>query len=305
MEQSARTRLTSLLYAVLLMAGTAMLVLGGLWVYNSYVRSDTQRATVVGVQDGDTVIVDIDGKGTAVDLINVNAPDIATGDQPQQCLANESAQYLAKRLPSGTEVDLVFDHERKNSAGHLQALVQVDDVSINQDIAKEGLATAAGVKENKRFYQKVLDGQNSAMKNKRGLFDPTVPCSLEAQAAEQKKQIDAVQQPGPGVDVPTALEDAAAKRKSAAAFTEQLSGQGLQDLGLHALSSTSTHDYVKAQRDALKSSLRSADVKIDRLKEAKETEEKRRAADKENEKRRSEWEKADQASDGGGADDQP
>ena len=157
---------------------TVLAVVVGLLAVGPTQDGDGQRATVVRVVDGDTVVVGYEGRQHRVRLLNVDTPETVAPDRPVECLGPEASAFLRRRLPAGTEVVLRFDQDRTDRYDReLAGVFDADDVLVNAEIARAGLGVAVLVEPNRRFYRQVHDAQQEAVRRKVGLYSPTRGCT--------------------------------------------------------------------------------------------------------------------------------
>jgi micrococcal nuclease len=118
----------------------------------------------------------LDGERTKVRLLNVDAPEIPHSDQPGECFGQQSADFLTKKLPKGSKVDLEFDAERLDQYGRTLAAVSLGGEFINETLVASGHATAMKVEPNVRFYGHLRAAQTQAERSNAGMFDPANVC---------------------------------------------------------------------------------------------------------------------------------
>lgn len=156
--------------------------------------STTTSATVIRVIDGDTVDVSLEGTETRVRLLNVDTPETKHPNKNVQCLGPEATTFLEGKLPEGTAVTLEYDVEKTDKFGRMLAGVFLSNGEfVNEEIARAGLGTAVVFEPNSKFYQRVLNAQNSAANSGVGLFDPNVACSVPAQAKALHEELAAAE----------------------------------------------------------------------------------------------------------------
>ena len=91
---------------------------------------DTQRATVVHVSDGDTVLVDMNGSKERVRYIGLDAPEIAhPGEGTEAECGGDHARDANLDLVAGREVALERDVSDRDQFGRLLRHVWVADSS--------------------------------------------------------------------------------------------------------------------------------------------------------------------------------
>lgn len=123
------------------------------------------RAVVVHVQDGDSMIVEIDGVEERVRLIGINAPE------HDECWGDEARAHL--RTLEGTEIGLSFDVEERDHYDRLLAYVWAEGALFNAELVLQGSALAQAFEPNIE-YQHALDGVEGLAKGHRaGLWSST------------------------------------------------------------------------------------------------------------------------------------
>jgi len=106
-----------------------------------------QRATVVRVIDGDTILVDLGGRRERVRYIGVDTPETVAPNQPVECFGKEAAA-ANEDLVDGETVRLVFDAERRDRYGRLLAYVYADGTFVNARLVEAGYATTLEIEPN-------------------------------------------------------------------------------------------------------------------------------------------------------------
>ncbi|WP_158067192.1 thermonuclease family protein [Tersicoccus sp. Bi-70] len=176
------------------------------------VAADGDIATVVRVIDGDTFDATLHGKVTRIRLLNVDTPETKHPNKAVQCQGPEATRALTDLLPVGSTVSLDYDVERTDRYGRtLAAVTGPTGVFVNSELARLGLGVAVIFKPNVKWYDAVKKAQDEATTQRRGLFDPTIGCTIPA--AEQSV----------GQTISTGTEDtAAAAQATADRLTSQI-----------------------------------------------------------------------------------
>ncbi|MBI4101209.1 thermonuclease family protein [Candidatus Microgenomates bacterium] len=100
--------------------------------------------SVIEVNDGDTITVNINGKAERVRLIGIDTPELHHPEKPVQCFA-EAARGFASNLINGNRVRLEADPEDDNRDlyGRLLRYVYLPDGTLlNAEIIKQGYGFA-------------------------------------------------------------------------------------------------------------------------------------------------------------------
>jgi len=146
------------------------------------------RVSVVDVQDGDSLLVEVDGIEERVRLIGVNAPE------HDECFGQESAAGL-RSLIDDREVQIVTDVEAEDQYGRLLAYVYRDGILINEEIALRGLALARAYEPNTELQGRIDAAAQDARENQRGMWSPAT-CASQSGASVTVAEIEP-NPPGP------------------------------------------------------------------------------------------------------------
>jgi len=129
---------------------------------------DSAEYRVVDVIDGDTVIIDDDRK-SRVRYLGIDTPEIARQDFPGDPMSQEARDFNAK-LVQGKRVKLEFDEGRYDVYGRILAYVYVDDLFVNEELLKEGFATALIIEPNDMHSDIIFDAIKQAKRNEKGMW---------------------------------------------------------------------------------------------------------------------------------------
>ena len=121
------------------------------------------------VVDGDTIIIEIDGKQERVRLIGVDTPETKHPKKPVEDFGHEASVFTT-RLVEGKKVTLEYDQEKRDKYGRLLAYVYLENGKfLNAEIIERGYGFAYT-----RFPFKHLDDfrqyEYDARLNGRGLW---------------------------------------------------------------------------------------------------------------------------------------
>lgn len=259
---------------------------------------DDNRGEVVRVVDGDTLIAEVAGQELTIRLLNIDTPETKHPDHPVQCLGPEATAFLTERLPAGTEIELEYDEEREDRYGRTLAGVVESDSLVNAEIAAAGLGVPVLFEPNDRFLREVTEASEDARENARGLFSPTIDCTIPAQVASLTSALDGIPT---GVDGDPATPLVAAEELVADvdALALGLEAEGLPGLG-HAVMLGSGMDRflsetrrevrdlgrgAESTRDTLRDGKKAYDEEQERLREEREQREREEREQREREER--------------------
>ncbi|MBB5832781.1 micrococcal nuclease [Brachybacterium aquaticum] len=226
------------------------------------------RGTVVRVVDGDTLIADIRGEETTIRLLNIDTPETKDPDQPVQCLGPEASEFLAERLPAGTEIELEYDQERTDRYGRTLAGVLESDSLVNAEIAAAGLGVPVLFEPNDRFLPEVEEAASTAQADGLGLFAADIACTIPAQIAEVAQAADGIPTTVEG-DPAGPLAEAATVVEDADALVAGLADDGLPGLGNAVLAAPLMAQYMSERREEAGDVLERGTTGHERMQEAK------------------------------------
>ena len=94
------------------------------------------------VVDGDTIIIEMNGKQERVRLIGVDTPETKHPKKPVEHFGKEASAFT-KRMVEGKKVTLEYDLEKRDKYDRLLAYVYLEDGTfINAEIIKQGYGFA-------------------------------------------------------------------------------------------------------------------------------------------------------------------
>lgn len=129
-------------------------------------------AVVVEVIDGDTVVLDVDGREESVRLIGVDTPETRHPERPVECFGPEATVFTARLLPPGTAVRLERDAENRDDYGRLLGYVfRADDgVFVNYELVRNGYAVPLSIEPNVTHASLFVEAARSAEADDAGLW---------------------------------------------------------------------------------------------------------------------------------------
>ena len=122
-----------------------------------------QEATVdvLRVIDGDTIVVEIDGRAERVRYIGIDTPEMRDERESIQVLARDATE-ANERLVGGKSVRLEFDVQKRDRYGRLLAYVWVGDLMVNEELVRGGFAELLTIPPNVRYAERLADVRRAA-----------------------------------------------------------------------------------------------------------------------------------------------
>ena len=124
------------------------------------------------VIDGDTIVVNYNGKAEKVRLLCVNTPESVHPDKKQNIPMGEKASNYTKSWLNEKHVDLEFEGKKRGKYKRLLAYVIVDGQNFNLDLVRQGLSpyyTKYGRSE--KYDQEFKDAERYARKHRLNIWD--------------------------------------------------------------------------------------------------------------------------------------
>lgn len=139
------------------------------------------NGVVVGVVDGDTLVVRFDAGEERLRLVGIDTPESVATDRPDECFGKEASARLAGLLPPGTPVWIERDVEPRDRYGRLLGyLYRSDDgLFVNHDLVARGFAEAKAYPPNTTMESLLEAAEARARATDAGLWSacgsPDVP----------------------------------------------------------------------------------------------------------------------------------
>jgi endonuclease YncB( thermonuclease family) len=132
----------------------------------------TSNATMLGVVDGDTIDVTIDGRSERVRLIGIDTPETKKANVPVQCYGPEATTFTESLLPADTDLHLERDVVARDDYGRMLAYVYVasDGSFVNLKIIRQGFARPLTIRPNVAHADEFVRAARSAEADNIGLW---------------------------------------------------------------------------------------------------------------------------------------
>lgn len=108
---------------------------------------------VTKVIDGDTIVIDYNGKSEKVRLIGIDTPESVSPNESENCKEGIVASQFTKSKLEGKRVTLEFDVEQRDCYGRLLAYVYLDGTMFNKTLLEKGYATIYTFEPNVKYRQ--------------------------------------------------------------------------------------------------------------------------------------------------------
>lgn len=129
----------------------------------------SQQAKVMRVKDGDTYVVDIDGKSQTVRILGIDTPESVKPHTPIRCFGKRASHVSARRL-TGKTVTLTYDVERKDKYGRTLAYVELGGKDYGAWMLRHGYARTLSIKPNTNRAGEYSGLEETAQRKNKGLW---------------------------------------------------------------------------------------------------------------------------------------
>lgn len=135
-----------------------------------------QLYRVVSIVDGDTVVINKDGKDESVRMIGIDTPETVHPTKVVECFGKE-ASLKTKEWLEGRKVYLVVDEgegERDRYRRLLGYVFRDDGFFVNLELIRQGYAFEYTYDLPYKYQKEFIDAENDVRKAKRGLWEDGV-----------------------------------------------------------------------------------------------------------------------------------
>lgn len=155
-------------------------------------RMSESQGQVVSVQDGQTVVVNLNGTEETVRLAGLIAPISGDGEDTSldHCLAEKSLDHLRQLLEPGEDVRLDFPDQREGPHGTVLAQVHHAGEIVNVQQVEEGLAVPVRDQPLAELGKDLGEAHGEARSSRKGLYSDQESCTLSGRVNPALKQLE-------------------------------------------------------------------------------------------------------------------
>ncbi|MBN1642372.1 MAG: thermonuclease family protein [Anaerolineae bacterium] len=136
------------------------------------IPGERQEALVLRVVDGDTIVVDLDGARHSVRYIGIDTPETHHPDDGADYWGYEATEANKGFVSEGQTVVLQRDISETDMYGRLLRYVWVDDVLVNAELVRVGLARVLFYEPDVLYQGAIKAAEAEAQAARRGLYGP-------------------------------------------------------------------------------------------------------------------------------------
>lgn len=129
-----------------------------------------EKYKVIRVVDGDTLVIEYNGKDEKVRLIGVDTPESVHPDETRNTVFGKEVSNYSKNKLEGNEIQIEFDVQERDKYGRLLCYVYIDGQMYNKLLLKEGLAKVATYPPNIKYVDEFVEIQKQARQDGKGMW---------------------------------------------------------------------------------------------------------------------------------------
>jgi micrococcal nuclease len=138
---------------------------------NSHEYQKNSAISVKHIIDGDTIVVEYEGRTEKIRLIGINTPEIHHPTKGIEPYGYEAKRFVEGLLKPGDSVKLEFDIQLRDKYGRLLAYVYLPDGRfLNALLVENGYAQVMTIPPNVKYQELFLKLQREARENNLGLW---------------------------------------------------------------------------------------------------------------------------------------
>lgn len=138
--------------------------------YTDNLDSNIGLYDVVRVVDGDTIVINYNGKNEKVRFIGIDTPESVHLDESKNTKEGVKISEYTKSQLEGKKVGIELDVQERDKYGRILAYVYLDGVMYNKTLLELGYAKIATYPPNVKYVEEFKELQKQARENKVGLW---------------------------------------------------------------------------------------------------------------------------------------
>ena len=162
-------------------------------------NEDLPKYKVTRVIDGDTIVLNINGKDEKVRLIGVDTPESVHPYKTKNSQNGQIASSFTKEKLEGQTVGLELDVQERDKYGRILGYVYIGDTMFNKLLIQEGMAQIATFPPNVKYVGDFEQLEKTARDSKKGFWNGTdFSNNTKPSKPEKPKENKPKQPPTPG-----------------------------------------------------------------------------------------------------------
>ena len=132
---------------------------------------DDNLYEIIRVVDGDTIVINYNGKEEKVRLIGDDTPESVHPDKDKNTSYGKIASEYTKKMLEGKKVSLELDVQERDKYGRILAYVYVDGKMYNETLLENGYAKVATYPPNVKYVDIFKKLEKKAREENAGLWE--------------------------------------------------------------------------------------------------------------------------------------
>lgn len=158
----------------------------------SVIRVSGDHGIITKISDGDTFLINVNGKTEKVRLIGIDTPESKDNLKAKKDASRngtdidamirqgvEARRFVEENFPLGTIIRIETDRDTRDRYGRLLAYLYTEDgTMVNETIIREGYAAPLFYAPNYKYRSRLEDAYRYAKSNKKGLWQNGKPLHI-------------------------------------------------------------------------------------------------------------------------------
>lgn len=143
-----------------------------LYFFNVFAIKNREEVILKDCVDGDTAKFVINNKVEVVRFLSIDTPESVKPDSEVELFGKEASEYTCNMLKNAKKIFLEYDpkSDKKDKYDRVLAYVFVDDILLEKELVKNGLAEVAYVYDDYLYIDELKKEEEKAKKNKIGIW---------------------------------------------------------------------------------------------------------------------------------------
>ncbi len=123
--------------------------------------------------DGDTINLKINGEKKRVRLLAIDTPESVTPEKPVEAYGKDASNFTCNLVKNAKKIEIEYDFnsDKEDKFGRVLAYVYADDVMIQEELLKNGLAKVAYLYDTYIYTEKFKELESVAKEKKVGIWN--------------------------------------------------------------------------------------------------------------------------------------
>lgn len=136
------------------------------------VTTEKLEVKYVAKVDGDTAKFELKGNTITVRFLGINTPETVDKQRGEEPYGKEASQFTQEKLENAKKIEIEYDNnsDKQDKYGRTLAWIWVDDVLLEEELVKNGLAETYMLQNNYRYAGSLQLAEKSAKDKNLGIW---------------------------------------------------------------------------------------------------------------------------------------